>query len=153
MDNLQQEVFSSWCKSSRGNPRGQTFASVNYFQSFICKQTLIMQICKPARIIFPQSSTRNHWWQTFALQRGFCQLQVRFKITFHSLGTIKSPVCKYWWWTALPSGRSSSRGSGSPTGVWVSGEHCRRQCHRSPRLLWVTSLFWIAFNLLLPILY
>ena len=153
MDNLQQEVFSSWCKSSRGNPRGQTFASVNYFQSFIGKQTLIMQIRKPARIINLQSSTRNHWWQTFSLQRGFYQLQVGFKITFHSRGSIKSPVCKCWWWTALPAGRPSSRASGSPPEVWASEEHCRRLCHRSPRLLWVTSLFWIAFNLLLPISY
>ena len=27
--NLQQETFSTWCKDSKGNPRGHTFASVN----------------------------------------------------------------------------------------------------------------------------
>ena len=26
---LQQETFSTWCKDSKGNPRGHTFASVN----------------------------------------------------------------------------------------------------------------------------
>ena len=30
---LQQEVFSIWCKCSRGNPRGHTFSSVNCTQA------------------------------------------------------------------------------------------------------------------------
>ena len=30
---LQQEAFSIWCKFSKGNPRGQTFASVNWCEA------------------------------------------------------------------------------------------------------------------------
>ena len=55
---LQQEMFSIWCKCSRRNPRGHTFSSVN------CTYAIFSNTC----------NTTNTYKTTFC----FCQLNVRF---------------------------------------------------------------------------
>ena len=104
---LQQELFSSLCKSSRGNPRGHTFASVNCMSGYIEFRFSPQNLKHIGKILFAN----------------LCYIII-----------FESPVCRYLLWIASPD-LFSTQAVGFAEGEFGSKARCRRQCRKSTRLL------------------